>query len=93
MLAFPDAFISMSRTWWDWATPSLSVRHAGGAGDDPVAVRSGRRGKAGGNGSRTRQKAWQWFWFLAMIPPFLLAIGPDLRIGDTAILMPFRLMY
>ncbi|NLF74888.1 MAG: hypothetical protein GX573_04260 [Chloroflexi bacterium] len=94
VLAFPDAFISMSRTWWDWATPSLSAFVTLAAlATTLVAVRSGRGARQAAAGPDEKRRVWQWFWFLAMIPPFLLAIGPDLRIGDTAIPMPFRLMY
>ncbi len=82
VIAFPNGFIGMSDTWWDWATPSLSAFVTVAALITAVTAilphRHQRRGL---------------FWLLVMIPPFLLAIGPDLRIGDMSIPMPFRLMY
>jgi hypothetical protein len=35
-----------------------------------------------------------WFWLLVALPPFLIALGPTLRLGDTDIPLPFfRLLY
>ncbi len=35
----------------------------------------------------------RWFWFIVMLPPFLLMLGPTLQLGDAAIPLPFRWMY
>jgi hypothetical protein len=99
VIAFPDGFIGMSDTWWDWATPSLSAFVTLAALITVLYVvfshANGRLYRVAPTKPHMREerRRFIWFWLLVMIPPFLLAIGPDLRIGDTTIPMPFRLMY
>jgi hypothetical protein len=80
VIPFPDGFIAMSDTWWEWSTPSLGAF---------VAV--GFLLTLGFAALRSRER---WFWLLVGLPPLLIAIGPTLQIGDTGIaLPPFRLLY
>jgi hypothetical protein len=84
VIDFPSGFISMSKTWWEWSSPSL------GAFVTTVTlvsiVLAARK--------PPHLKRDRWFWLLVALPPLVIAIGPTLRIGDTEIaLPPFRLMY
>jgi hypothetical protein len=84
VIAFPDGLIGMSKTWWDWSTPSL------GAFVTLVALVSLLWAIL--KAPHFRRDCW--FWLSVAIPPLAIAIGPTLRIGDTDIaLPPFRALY
>lgn len=80
----PERLLSMSPTWWEWSTPSL------GAFVIVVLVIT----LIAGFFIRLRARPIRWFWLALAIPPLLLALGPNLVIGDSVIaLPPFRLLY
>jgi hypothetical protein len=79
----PDGFFRMSPTWWDWATPSV------GAFVTLTILISLVWALW-----RLRQTSIrQWFWFVLVLPPFILTLGSDLSIAGTKIPLPYRLVY
>ncbi len=82
-IAFPEGFLSMSATWWDWSTPTtgrfitllILVSFVFSLRQSPIANRS------------------RWFWFAIMLPPLIFAMGPTVKIGSAEIPMPFRGLY
>lgn len=83
---FPEDFLYTSPTWWDWATPSVGAFVTGvlvfSFGFSLIgALRAGRPADD------------RWFWFLWMLPPLILALGPTLEIFGQAIPLPYRWLY
>jgi hypothetical protein len=68
VIAFPSGFFSMSKTWWEWSTPSL--------GAFVITAALITIGFAALKPSRFRRECW--FWLLVALPPLLIAIGPTL---------------
>ncbi len=74
----------MSSTWWEWSTPSL------GAFVTIVVIGA----LVAGFWVKRRRPSTRWLWFVLMLPPLLLALGPNVTIAGTTIpLAPFRLLY
>jgi hypothetical protein len=75
-------------------SPLLRLHEKGGERRDARGVKSlsasGERFREGLNGFKQPSR---WFWFIFMLPPMILMLGPTLNIGDTAIPLPFRWMY
>jgi hypothetical protein len=64
VIDFPSGFFSMSKTWWEWSTPSL------GAFIVPAALVTIL--------FAALKRSRQWFWLLVALPPLLIAVGPTL---------------
>ncbi len=79
-----SGFVSMSPTWWIWSSPSL------GAFVTVMLILA----LVGMVIWKRKRPTLRWFWFAFMIPPLLLALGPNLAIGSAIIkLPPFRILY
>ena len=77
-------FLTMSQDWTIWSSPSLGAFVTIVLIITLIAVLRRRK-----NAIRER-----WLWFGLMLPPLLLALGPNLSLGSTTIpLAPFRLLY
>lgn len=76
---------SMAETWWQWDTPSLGAfvtlcaLIALGAALCVPRLRHKQDGR--------------WFWFWVGVPPFLIALGGTLQIGDLSLPTPYRLLH
>lgn len=80
-----SGLFTMSQTWWEWSSPSL------GAFVTVVVLAS-----LGFELLRRRQRPQRgrWGWLLLALVPLLLALGPNLTLGEQTIpLPPFRLLY
>jgi hypothetical protein len=91
-----SGFFSMSATWWEWHSPSvgafvtlvlasamiISIRRVGAQYITPLHQRH-----------QPIPLSPRWLWFAVMLPPLVLALGPTLMLGETAIPLPFRWMY
>ena len=83
-IPFPFGFLTMSQTWWEWSTPSL------GAFVTVVLIVT----LIGGLLWKRKVSRTRWLWFALLLPPMLLALGPNITIGSAIIPMsPFRLLY
>ncbi len=79
-----DRLFSMSETWWEWSSPSL------GAFVTVILLIS----VVGSFLLRQGRQRGRWGWFLLALAALLLALGPNLIIGERAFPMaPFRLLY
>lgn len=83
VIRFPSGFLSMSHTWWDWASPSL------GAFVPLVTLASIVFALV----KPPRLRRDRWFWLAILIPPLVFAIGPTLTVAGHDIPLPFRLLY
>lgn len=84
-IPFPRGYLSVDPVWWEWNVPTL-----GGAVTVFVlsALLAGwwyRRALRGQGG--------RWFWFVVMLPPLLLSMGPTLTLLGADIPMPFRALH
>lgn len=80
----PLGFLSMETEWWQWSRPSTGAFITGVI--ILAAILSLSR-------LRRRLPPDRWFWFWLMLPPFVLAMGPTLNVGDAAIPLPYRVMH
>jgi hypothetical protein len=84
-IPFPRGYLSVDPVWWEWNVPTL-----GGAVTAFVlsAMLAGwlYRWALCGQGGR-------WFWFIVMLPPLLLSMGPTLPLLGAEIPMPFRALH
>ncbi len=81
-IPFPGGFLTMSDTWWEWATPSLGAFITVVAlGSFIVAI------------VRRRRIRDRWLWFWLMLPPLIFALGPTINVAGVDIAMPFHLLY
>jgi hypothetical protein len=79
----PLGFLTMSKDWWVWSAPSLGAFVTIAVIVTLIAALRHRK--------RIKER---WLWFVLMLPPLLLALGPNLTIAAAAIpLPPFRLLY
>lgn len=95
-----SGLFSMSETWWIWSTPSLGAFMIVAVAASVVGgwIIRRRYGRSGAVPQQTHDSgvkgSSRWLWLVLAIPPFVLALGPNLQIGDTVIRMiPFRLLY
>ncbi len=92
---FPQGFLSMSETWWDWSTPttgrfiSLIILISVGMNVWKLFFQAS---KTDGIYTVPTENP-QWFWFAVMLPPLIFAMGPTVTLGGTDIPMPFRTLY
>ncbi|PJF30929.1 MAG: hypothetical protein CUN51_05440 [Candidatus Thermofonsia Clade 1 bacterium] len=76
---------SMAETWWQWDTPSLgafvtlSALIALAAALFVPQLRHRHDGR--------------WFWFWVGVPPFLIALGGAVQIGDLSLPTPYHLLH
>jgi hypothetical protein len=68
VIAFPSGVFSMSRSWWEWSTPSL--------GAFVITAALITIGFAALKPPRFKRDSW--FWLLVALPPLAIAIGPTL---------------
>jgi hypothetical protein len=94
-VAFPEGLLYMSRTWWDWATPTISafISLSILAGLIYGLWRGGWQQTGAVRLPSPTLRTPAWFWALLMLTPFLLALGPTLKIGTFAMPLPYRLLY
>ncbi|MGQ9888400.1 MAG: hypothetical protein ACUVSX_07910, partial [Aggregatilineales bacterium] len=83
---FPQGFVSMAERWWGWDDPSVGAFATLAV---IVALTAGWAARRGG----VMLPARRWFWFAAMLPPLVFAMGPTLRVLGADIPLPFRLLY
>jgi len=81
---FPMGFLSMESEWWQWSHPSTGAF---------VTVLLILAVILSLSRLRRHMKPDRWFWFWLMIPPFVLAMGPNMMLGETAIPLPYRVMH
>lgn len=81
---FPNGYLSMYEVWWYWDTPTL-----GGF----VTVVTIISLIAGLSRLRRRMPSDRWLWFVLMLPPLLLSMGPNITLFGASIPMPFRLLH
>lgn len=87
---FPNGFLSMSDTWWDWATPTtgkfitllILISFIFSLWQ---LFKTDKRKRIADNS--------KWFWFAVMLPPMIFAMGATATIGGVEIPMPFRGLY
>lgn len=72
-------FADMANEWWSWSQPSVGAFFTAA-----VLIALGIN-----LFSRVQKRDARWFWFAVMLPPLLLALGPTLYVGDTAVPLPF----
>jgi hypothetical protein len=81
---FPGGYFYMFGVWWNWNTPTL-----GGFATIALLLSLAV--------SLTPLRRYlprnRWLWFVVLLPPFILSLGPTLTIGSLAIPMPFRWMF
>lgn len=76
---------SMAETWWQWDTPSLGafvMLSALIALMAALFVPQLRRRHDG-----------RWFWFWVGVPPFLIALGGAIQIGELRLPTPYHLLH
>ncbi len=83
VIPFPDGFLSMAETWWNWNSPSLGAFVTLTAAISVLVALI----------RLLRLKEQQWLWLVALVPPLVMALGPTLSIGGVDIPLPFRLLY
>jgi len=83
---FPQGFVSMAERWWSWDDPSVGAFATLAVIAALAAGWWARRG-------RVTLPARRWFWFAAMLPPLVFAMGPTLHAFGADIPLPFRLLY
>jgi len=89
-IPFPAGFFSMNTEWWEWDRPSLGAFVTCALIVSFIAWWTARRKPSPPRrGIQTRA----WFWLLVAVPPFVLSLGADLRIGDLVIPLPYRFMH
>lgn len=77
-------YLALDPVWWWWDTPTL-----GGT----VLVLTILALVVSLMRWRKRLPASRWFWFIFLLPPLILSMGPTLMMGSTEIPLPFRLMH
>lgn len=76
---------NMAETWWQWDTPSLGAFVSLGALIALFGALFVRRLRCKGDG--------RWFWFWVGIPPFLIALGGTVQVGDLRLPTPYHLLH
>ncbi|MCE7946546.1 MAG: hypothetical protein DYG88_03855 [Chloroflexi bacterium CFX4] len=76
---------SMAETWWLWNTPSLGAFVTLAALAALIAALFARRVR--------HQQDGRWLWFWIGIPPFLIALGGTLQLGEVLLPTPYRLLH
>jgi len=80
---FPEGFLTVMDGWWHWNMPSLGAL--------PLVVLL-----VGGIGwwrYRRAQRGLVLCWLVAMILPFIFALGGTLYVGNTEIALPYRTLF
>lgn len=80
---FPDDFLKMADTWWDWSTPSLGAFV-------PLSTLGTILFAIMWKKSIDRKI---WLWMAILLPPLIFSIGPSFTLGEYSIQMPYRLLY
>lgn len=83
-IPFPGGFLSMADDWWNWDSPSTGAFVTVVIAAAVILSLSKFRRKMPRN-------RWLWFWLI--LPPFILAMGPTLYLGETPIPLPYRWMH
>lgn len=84
-IPFPRGYLSVDAVWWWWNVPTLgafvtiSLFIA-------VVVRFWFH-------NRVQFHREHWVWFLLMIPPFLITLGPSVTVLGAEFIMPFRVLF
>jgi len=79
-----SGFVTMAAEWWSWGDPSVGAFVTVAV----VAALALNRSR------RAQKRDARWFWFVVMLPPLILALGPTLRVFGTDIpLPPFRWLH
>lgn len=89
-IAFPDGWLGMAERWWSWDQPSVSwfvTLAVIGTAAAALAIRRTARNSA------SFERWLHWFWLAAALPPFVLALGPSIRVGEQMLPLPFVWMY
>jgi hypothetical protein len=83
-----SSLFSMAGEWWDWESPSLGAFVMVALLSAVVISIVQRKNEA-----TSLKNSPRWLWFILMLPPMILMLGPTLNIGEAQIPMPFRWMY
>ncbi len=81
---FPGGYLSMYDVWWNWNTPTL-----GGF----VTIVTIISLIVALSRLRRRMPSDRWLWFVLMLPPLILSMGPNITLFGMSIPMPFRLLH
>jgi len=92
-IPFPRGYFSLDAVWWWWDTPTL-----GGSVMILLLITLIVWGIRRRNISDRRPQPQslqtpRWFWFVVLLPPLILSMGPTIHILGFAIPMPFRLLH
>ncbi len=94
-IPFPRGYLSLDPVWWWWNTPTLggsvTILLIISLVANVVIFR--RRIKPGIVSERDNAGVGRWFWFLVLIPPLLLSMGPNITVFGMSIPMPFRILH
>jgi hypothetical protein len=83
-IPFPRGYFSLDSVWWWWNTPTLGGN---------VSILLIASLLIGFTKLRQRMPAQRWFWFIVLLPPLILSMGPTITVFGASIPMPFRIMY
>lgn len=83
-IPFPRGYLSVDPVWWYWETPTLGgfVTIALLVSVIVGVMRWGRL-----------MSRWRWLWFVLLLPPLILSMGPTITLFGVDIPMPFRILY
>jgi hypothetical protein len=74
----------MAENWWNWDSPSTGAF---------VTLVIAAALVLSLSKFRRQMPRSRWLWFWLMLPPFVLAMGPTLYIGESAVPLPYRWMH
>lgn len=89
-IEFPAGFLSTSKTWWDWSTPTTGRFVTLVVLISSLAAAASRTARPA---PEMKGEVSKWFWFAVMLPPLIFAMGPTVKIAGNEIPMPFRGLY
>lgn len=81
---FPRGYLSVDPVWWHWNAPTVG-------GFVTLVVVSAL--VLSFTKLRRYMPKDRWLWFLVMLPPLLLSMGPQITIFGVEIPMPYRLLH
>ncbi len=93
-IPFPRGYLSLDPVWWWWNTPTLGGSVAALLIISLIVsfIRT-RRADTQVSSTTDTNQVGRWFWFLVLIPPLLLSMGPNITIFGISIPMPFRILH
>jgi hypothetical protein len=87
-IPFPAGYLAMGNQWWEWNHPSM-----GGFINIAVTLTLLAHLRPAWRIRFAKAGRIRWLWMAAAVVPWLITLGPDLRLGEVVIPLPYRLVY